>query len=69
MREEWKDISSSLAPENLYEDGELDDYEAEQKYKSLIQRAKKLYDAGYPFPQDIYDWCDDPDSLKPFLAE
>ena len=68
-REKWEEICHSLAPENLHEDGEIDNYEAEQKYKSLIQRGKRLYDAGYFCPKNVYDMCDDPDSLKPFLKE
>ena len=68
-REEWEDICHSLAPENLYEDGELDHYEAEQKRKSLIQRGKRLYDAGYPCPKDVYDTCDDEEALQPFVEE
>ena len=68
-RQEWEDICHSLAPENLYEDGELNDYEAEQKRKSLIQRGKRLYDAGYPCPKDVYDTCDDEEALQPFVEE
>ena len=66
---QWEDICHSLAPENLYEDGELNDYEAEQKRKSLIKRGKRLYDAGYPCPKDVYDMCDDEEALQPFLAD
>ena len=66
-REKWEDICHSLAPENLYEDGELDDYETEQKYKFLIQRGKRLYDAGYLCPKNVYDMCDDEEALKPFV--
>tara|TARA_E500000305_G_scaffold94920_1_gene84085 strand:- start:1222 stop:1482 length:261 start_codon:yes stop_codon:yes gene_type:complete len=68
-REKWEEICHSLAPENFYEDGELNDYEAKQKYKSLMKRGKRLYDAGYFCPKNVYDMCDDPDSLKPFLKE
>ena len=68
-RQEWEDIGHSLAPENLYEDGELDHYEAEQKRKSLIRRGKRLYDAGYPCPKDVLDMCDDEEALQPFVWE
>ena len=68
-REKWEDICHSLAPENLYEDGELADYEAEQKYKFLIQRSKRLYDAGYLCPKNVYDMCDDEEALKPFVED
>ena len=68
-RQEWEDIGHSLAPENLYEDGELDHYEAEQKRKNLITRAKALYWAGYPCPKDVLDMCDDEEALQPFVWE
>ena len=68
-RQEWEDICHSLAPENLYEDGELDHYEAEQKRKNLITRAKALYDAGHLCPIEVLDMTDDEEALKPFLAD
>lgn len=69
IRKEWEDICHSLAPENLYEDGELDDYEAEQKRKNVITQAKALYDAGYPCPVDVFEMTDDEEALQPFVEE
>ena len=68
-RKEWEDICHSLAPEGLYEDGELNEYEAEKKRKNLITRAKALYWAGYPCPKDVLDMCDDEEALRPFVWE
>ena len=68
-RQEWEDICHSLAPEGLYEDGELNEYEAEQKRKYLMTRAKALYDAGHPCPIEVLDMCDDEEALQPFLEE
>ena len=69
IKEEWKDISSSLAPENLYEDGLLHMAGAEQKRKNLITRAKALYDAGHPCPIEVFDMTDDEQALEPFVKE
>ena len=66
-RQEWEDICHSLAPENLYEDGQLHMEGAERKRKNLITRAKALYDAGHPCPIDVFDMCDDEEALQHFV--
>jgi hypothetical protein len=68
-RQEWEEICHSLAPEGLYEDGELNDYEAEQKRKRILRHARALYKAGYPCPKDVLDMCDDEEALQPFVEE
>jgi hypothetical protein len=58
----WQEICSSLAPENLHEDGEI----------SEMQAAIKLYDIHYdarllaktwPCPHHLVDMCDDDISM------
>ena len=61
-RQDWEDICSSLACENLYEDGELSMAQAKRKRRDLISRAKKLYDTGYPCPRNE-------EAIEPFLEE
>ena len=65
----WEDICSSLASENLYEDGELSMKQAEQKRRNLITKSKALYDAGCPCPQYIFEWCEDKEAIENFLEE
>ena len=65
----WEDICSSLACENLHEDGELSMAQAEQKRRNLITKAKALYAAGCPCPQNIFEWCEDEEAIEPFLEE
>ena len=68
-RQEWEDICHSLAPENLYEDGQLHMAGAEQKRKNLLTQAKALYDAGYPCPIEVLEMTDDEEALKPFVED
>ena len=68
-RQEWEDIGHSLAPEILYEDGELDHYEAEQKRKRILRHARALYKAGYPCPKDVLEMTDDEEALQPFVED
>tara|TARA_R110000824_G_scaffold73267_2_gene186712 strand:- start:730 stop:993 length:264 start_codon:yes stop_codon:yes gene_type:complete len=68
-RQDWEDICSSLACENLYEDGELSMAQAKRKRRDLISRAKKLYDTGYPCPRNIFEWCEDEEAIENFLEE
>ncbi len=54
----WDEIASSLAPENLYEDGEISQAKANQKFMGIHKEAKALFQK-MPCPQDIIDRCDD----------
>jgi len=56
--DEWDEIASSLAPENLYEDGEISQAKANQKFMGIHKEAKALFQK-MPCPQDIIDRCDD----------
>jgi len=56
--DEWDAIASSLAPENLHEDGEISQAEADQKFMEIHNEAKALFQK-MPCPQDIIDRCDD----------
>ena len=68
-RKEWEDICHSLAPENLYEDGQLHMEGAERKRNRILRHARALYWAGYPCPKDVLDMTDDEEALKPFVWE
>ena len=58
LLDEWDDIASSLAPENLHEDGEISQAGADQKFMQIHKEAKALFQK-MPCPQDIIDRCDD----------
>ena len=58
LLDEWEDIASSLAPENLHEDGEISQAKAYQKFMEIHKEAKALFQKT-PCPQDIIDRCDD----------
>jgi len=58
MIDEWDEIASSLAPENLHEDGEISQAKANQKFMGIHKEAKALFQE-MPCPQDIIDRCDD----------
>ena len=57
----WEQIKDMLAQEWIYEDGELSEYEAEEKYKGIMEDAKCLH-ASYPMPvkvrENIEFWLD-----------
>ena len=58
----WQQICSSLAPENLHEDGEISDAEADDKFMD-IHRDARLLSVVWPCPQHIADRCDDDISM------
>ena len=58
----WQQICSSLAPENLHEDGELS--EKQTRYKLYdIHHDAQLLAKTWPCPQHIADRCDDDISM------
>lgn len=56
--DKWDEIASSLAPENLHEDGEISQAGADQKFMEIHKEAKALFQM-MPCPQDIINRCDD----------
>ena len=48
----WDQIEGALSPESIYEDGELTQREAEQKYRQVLEDAVRLH-LKYPKPDDI----------------
>ena len=60
----WIDISCSLAPESLAEDGELPYHLQIQKRRDVLKDAKLLVKHGFKCPSDIADMCDDDGLIK-----
>ena len=58
----WQEICSSLAPENLHEDGEIPSNWADRKFEDIHHDAKLLAKA-WPCPKHIADRCDDDISM------
>ena len=58
----WQQICSSLAPENLYEDGEISNAEADRKFEDIHRDARILFTIS-PCPKHIADRCDDDISM------
>ena len=58
----WQQICSSLAPENLHEDGEIPSNWADRKFEDIHHDAKLLAKA-WPCPKHIADRCDDDISM------
>ena len=56
-RECWEHIVCGLAPESIYEDGELSTTEARRKERGILQDAKLLY-TRFQCPKDLADVCD-----------
>ena len=46
-----------LAPESIYEDGELSTTEARKKERGILQDAKLLF-TRFQCPKDLADVCD-----------
>ena len=46
-----------LAPESIYEDGELSTTEARRKERGILQDAKLLF-TRFQCPKDLADVCD-----------
>ena len=58
----WQQICSSLAPENLHEDGEISNAEADRKFEDIHRDARLLATVS-PCPKHIADKCDDDISM------
>lgn len=58
----WEQISGMLSQESIFEDGELSQAEAKQKYNYIIRDAKRLH-RKYKMPSSIREytefWYDD----------
>jgi hypothetical protein len=52
-----RDIVSGLAPESIYEDGELSTTEARRKERGILKDAKLLF-TRFQCPKDLADVCD-----------
>jgi hypothetical protein len=48
----WEEIKGMLAPEIIYEDGQLSEGRAWDKYKDIMEDAKCLH-VSYPMPMNI----------------
>ena len=53
----WRDIVCGLAPESIYEDGELSTTEARRKERGILQDAKLLF-TRFQCPKSLADVCD-----------
>jgi hypothetical protein len=62
----YRDLNGYLCPENIYEDGELSDSEAEEKFIFYIAKAKRVERFGYLPSEDGEVWRagDSPSSIK-----
>tara|TARA_B100001939_G_scaffold313084_1_gene296672 strand:+ start:368 stop:613 length:246 start_codon:yes stop_codon:yes gene_type:complete len=58
----WQQICSSLAPENLYEDGEASEEDVSIKLYNIHRDARLLATVS-PCPKHIADRCDDDISM------
>ena len=56
-KECWHDIVCGLAPESIWEDGELSTTEARKKKRGILQDAK-LLGTRFQCPKDLADVCD-----------
>tara|TARA_R100001510_G_C7564668_1_gene143407 strand:- start:114 stop:368 length:255 start_codon:yes stop_codon:yes gene_type:complete len=58
----WQQICSSLAPENLHEDGEISNSQADRKFMDIHHDARLLATVS-SCPKHIADRCDDDISM------